>query len=439
MGVTRVRGPLPGPNGSKLLKRWHRYEADVVGYQAPVVWDHARGCVVTDVDGNTYIDWTSGVLVTNVGHCHPDLVREVVKATERLLNNYECPNVERIAAAERLVNALPSHLNRCFFLSTGSEAVEAAVRLVKRHTGKFEILSFWGGFHGRTVTAASVGGLPGPKRRYGPVLPGVIRAPFPNPYRDPAGWCDHGPDFETYFAFLDDLVAANSTGNLGGVVVEPYQGAAGFIFPPKGWLRRLERWTRARGLLFVLDEVQSSYGRTGRMWALEHERLTPDIVIIGKGIGSGVPVSAVAARAAIFTSLRKGEMSSTMGGNPVASAAVVAVLEIMERENLARRAAVMGAYMKKRLLQLQKRSPILGDVRGMGLVLGLEFVKDKRTKQPSPEITRRVINHCAANGLLVGSVGLHGNVIRVAPPLVITRAEADESIDILGRVLREIA
>ena len=303
MTIASVKGPLPGPIGKKLLKRWHTYEADVTGYQAPVVWDHAQGCVVTDVDGNRFIDWTSGVLVTNVGHCHPHLVEKVNEASTRLLNNYECPNRDRIEAAERLVKALPAHLDKCFFLSTGSETIEGAVRLMKRKTGKFEILSFEGGFHGRTITGASVGGMPGPKRRYGPTLPGAIRLPYPNPYRDPYGWCDDGPEFRKYFAHLDTVILANSTGSLAGVMVEPYQGAGGFIFPPSGWLRKLEEWLRQRGLLFALDEVQSSYGRTGRMWALEHEGLKPDIVAIGKAIGCGVPVSAVAATSDVFSCL----------------------------------------------------------------------------------------------------------------------------------------
>ena len=219
MAVTHVAGPLPGPRSRKLLKKWLKYEADVTGYQAPLVWQRARGCVVTDVDGNTYIDWTSGVLVTNVGHCHPHLVEAAQKATAELLNNYECANVQRIEAAERLVKALPPHLDKCFFLTTGSEATEGAARLMRRHTGRFEILSFYGGFHGRTSSAAAMGGLAGPKRGYGPPLPGSVRAPFPNPYRDPCGWCSGGPKFKKYFEHLDEVVEANSTGSLAGVMV----------------------------------------------------------------------------------------------------------------------------------------------------------------------------------------------------------------------------
>lgn len=435
MAIANVKAPLPGPKGKELLAKWRRYEADVTGYQASVVWESAAGCVVTDVDGNTYIDWTSGVLVTNVGHCHPHLVEAARKATGVLLNNYECPNRQRIEAAERLVRALPDHLDRCFFLTTGSETTEAASRLMKRYTGKFEVLSFYGGFHGRTSAAAAMGGLAGPKRGYGPGLPGAVRAPFPNPYRDPCGWCDDGPAFKRYFDHLDDVVQADSAGSLAGVIVEPYQGAAGFIFPPAGWLRRLEEWAHANGLLFTLDEVQSSYGRTGRMWAMEHEGIKPDIVAIGKAIGCGVPVSAIAARSEVFDCLKKGEMSSTLGGNPVASAAVCAVLDIMESENLVERSAAMGSYIKRGLEKIQEKCPCLGDVRGMGLVMGLEFVKDKETKEPAPELIHPIIDGCAENGLLVGSVGMYGNVIRVAPPLVISEEEADESLAIMGKVL----
>jgi len=435
MGIAHVNGPLPGPKGKKLLEMWHKYEADVVGFQAPVVWERASGCVVTDVDGNKYIDWTSGVLVTNVGHCHPRLVQAAQEATAELLNNYECANVRRIEAARAFVEALPPHLDRCFFLTTGSEATEAALRLMKRKTGGYEIVSFHGGFHGRTFGAASAGGMAGPKRKYGPSVPGIIRAPFPNPYRDPCGWCEGAPEFKRYFDHLDSIVAANSTGNLAGVIVEPYQGAAGFIFPPKGWLKRLEEWAHANNILFTLDEVQSSYGRTGKMWAMEHEDLKPDIVTIGKAIGCGVPVSAVASTAEVFSCLKKGEMSSTLGGNPVASAAVVAVLKIMQEENLVENSARIGAYMKERLQAIAEKCKYLGDVRGMGLVMGLEFVKDKKTKEPAPELIKPIILECANNGLLVGAVGVHGNVIRVAPPLVITKAEADESLDIMEKVL----
>lgn len=438
MSIINIKTQIPGPNSQNLLERWHRYEADVVGYQAPVVWKNAKGCVVWDVDGNSFIDWTSGVLVTNVGHCHPHLVKATQKASEDLLNNYECATTYRIEAAERLVKALPPHLDKCFFLSTGSEAIEGSLRLMKRYTGNFEVLSFEGGFHGRTPGAASVGGLAGPKKKYGPTIPGVIRAPFPNPYRDPLGFCSDGPEFKKFFDFLEYIIATNSTGSLAGVIVEPYQGAGGFIFPPAGWLKKLRQWTRQRGLLFTLDEVQSSYGRTGKMWAMEHEDLQPDIVVLGKGIGSGVSVSAICSTSKIFSCLAKGEMSSTYGGNPVSSAAVTAVLDIFEKENLVDNSRMLGEYLKNGLKTIAQKCPYFGDIRGMGLVMGAEFVKDKTSKEPAPELIKPIINKCAENGLLVGSVGMYGNVIRIAPPLVITKEIADESLTIFEKVVSQL-
>lgn len=432
--IASVHTPLPGPRSKALFDRWARVEAQCTGYQAPVVWDRASGVLVTDVDGNTFIDWTSGVLVTNVGHCHPDLVKAVQAASAKLLNNYECLNEPRVEAAEKLVSVLPPHLDKCFFLSTGSETVEGAIRIMKRHSGRFEIISFYGGFHGRTYAALSAGGLAGPKKGYGPTLPGSIRVPFPYCYR-----CTFRAQPETCdllcIDYLDDAVRANSTGSLAGVIVEAYLGAAGFIFPPQGWFSRLQQWLRSRGLLFTLDEVQSSFGRTGKFFALEWENLTPDLVCIGKGIGSGVPASAIAARGEVIGVLGPGEMSSTMGGNPVACAAVCAVIDIMRREKLEENALRIGALMKARLLEIKDRCPYLGDVRGMGLVMGVELVKDKKTKEPAPNLIRKLIDLAAQNGLLIGSVGIFGSVIRVAPPLVITEAEAHESLDIFEKAL----
>ena len=399
-----------------------------------MVWDSARGVVVTDVDGNRYIDWTSGVLVTNIGHCHPKLVEAVRQAVGRLINNYECPTESRVRAAEALVAHLPKHLDKCFFLTTGSEAIEAALRLMKRKTGCFEVIGAEGGFHGRTYAAASVGGMVGPKRRYGPAMPGVIRVPYPFPYRSPVGGGDAGL-IDYCMTRLDEIVRANSTGSLAGLLVEPYLGAAGFIFPPDGYLTELEKWCRAKGTLFALDEVQSSYGRTGKMWAMEWENLTPDVVAIGKGIGNGIPTAAVAARGEVFAALGTGEMSSTVGGNPVSSAAVCAIFEVMDEEKIAENALKMGKLMMDGLRAIQERSRCLGDVRGRGLVMGLELVEDKKTKAPAPDLTKQLIRRCAENGLLIGSVGIFGNVIRVAPPLTINATEVAESLEILAESL----
>jgi len=435
MPIANVKTLIPGPRSKELIERWIKVEADSTGYQAPLVWSRGRGCVVTDVDGNTYLDWTSGVLVANVGHCHPHLVKAIQQSTEKLLNNYECPSEYRVLAAEKLAAALPDHMDKCFFLSTGSETVEAAIRLMKRKTGNFEIIGFHGGFHGRTYAAASVGGLAGPKRGYGPAMAGVIRAPFPYFYRCPFGSKTEEECVDKHLEALDDAVRAGSTGSLAGLIIEPYQGAAGFVFPPEGYLKRLEDWARDKRILFTIDEVQSSYGRMGVQWGHTLDGLEPDLMCIGKGIGSGYPVSALAGRGEVFACLAKGEMSSTAGGNPPGSAAVIAVLEIMEKDNLCENAVKMGALIMGRLKKTQQKSKHLGDVRGRGLVMGLEIVRDKKTKEPAAGLIHPIIDRCAQNGLLVGSVGIFGNVIRVAPPLVITEAEAHESCDIMEKVL----
>ncbi|MHB9131529.1 MAG: aspartate aminotransferase family protein [Armatimonadota bacterium] len=435
--VACVKTQLPGPRSKELFERWEQAEAQCCGYQAKVVWDHAKGVVVTDVDGNVFLDWTSGVLVTNVGHCHPDLVKAIQGAAAKLLNNYECLNEPRVIAAEKLVSVTPPHLDRCFFLSTGAEATEGCLRIMKRKSGKFEVVSFHGGFHGRTAAAATAGGLAGPKKGYGPAIPGAIRVPYPYCYRCPFKAKEESCGMMC-LDFIEDSVRANSTGSLAGVIVEPYQGAAGFIFPPEGWLTKLEAWIRAQGLLFTLDEVQSSYGRTGKFFAMEWEGLTPDLVAIGKGIGSGAPVSAIAARSDVIGALGHGEMSSTLGGNPLASAAVTAVIDIMQREKLAENARRMGEMMMARLRDMQERSPYIGDVRGKGLVIGVELVKDKKTKEPAADFTRKMIDLAAEQGLLIGSVGVFGNVVRVAPPLVITEAELQESLDLFEAALGKL-
>jgi len=433
--ITKVTGPLPGPESQKYLSLSERYEPRCMSQQAPIVWDQAEGVVVTDVDGNRFIDFTSGVLVTNVGHCHPKHVQALQKAAARLMNCYDFPTPERVTFAQKLVELMPENLDQAFLLTTGSEATEAAMRVAKRFTGRHEIISFYGGFHGRTYGAMSMAGKMGTKKQFGPLMPGCIYAPFPYCFRCPF---KKKPEACGLFCleFLDTVVSVESTGDLAALIIEPYQGGAGFIFPPEGFLTKLQAWCREQEVLFILDEVQSSFGRTGTMFAFEWEDLRPNLLCLGKGIGSGMPTAALMAESRIMACLAPGEMSSTTGGNPLSCAAGLAVLEIFEEEKLVENSARIGAYLKERFLQMQEWSHILGDVRGRGLVMGLEFVTDRQSNEPSPEITVEFINRCCQNGLLVGRVGVHGNVIRIAPPLVINENEAEEAADIVEKVLR---
>ena len=428
---------VPGPKSRVLLELSRTVEPPCAADQVPVVWDHAERVWVTDVDGNRYIDFTSGVLVTNVGHTHPGLVQAIQKQASRLMNCYSFPTPERVTAASRLLKTLPPNLDKVFFLSTGSEATEAALRVARRYTGKQEIVAFYGAFHGRTYGAMGVAGIQGTRRQFGVPVPGGIMAPYAYCYR--CFYAKTHPDCDFYcLKVLDRIIASSSSDDLGAVIVEPYQGTAGFVFPPGGWLTELAKWAKARNLLLIVDEVQSSFGRTGKMYAIEWEGIRPQMLCLGKGLGSGVACSALAGEGKVFECMSPGELSSTWGGNPVSSAAALAVLDAMEKEKLADNALKVGEALKARFMQMKKKYRCLGDVRGRGLVMGLELVDPKDGQTPSPELIGRLIHRCAENGLLLGKVGMYGNVVRIAPPLVITEEEALMAADIIDAGLRDL-
>jgi 4-aminobutyrate aminotransferase len=427
---------VPGEKSQKYLALSAAYEPSASLDQVPLVWDHGERVWVTDVDGNRYLDFTSGVLVTNLGHSHSLLVEAVQKQAERLMNCYSFPTVERVTLAQRLVESLPPNLDRVFLLSTGAEATEAAIRIAKRYTGKHEVLAFFGAFHGRTYGAMSLAGSASTRSKFGPSVPGAVIAPYAYCYR-----CIYDkkfPDCQYHcIKALDRIVASTSTDDLGTVIVEPYQGTAGFVYPPDGWLKELEKWAKERELVLIVDEVQSSFGRTGRLYAIEWEDVHPQMLCLGKGLGSGVASSAVAAESKILECMGPGELSSTWGGNPLACAASLAVLKVMRDERLPENAERVGKVLKAALMDVQKRQPCLGDVRGRGLVIGLEFVDPRDRYTPAPQLTKKITLKAAERGLLLGKLGLYGNVIRVAPPLVITEEEALLGVQILESAIIE--
>ena len=428
---------IPGPKSLEYLKISDEYEPKCMTQQFPLVWDRASGVSVTDVDGNTFVDMTSGVLVTNVGHSHPEHVESIREQVGRLMNCYDFPTPQRIEFSKKLVEKTPENLDRAFLLTTGSEATESAMRIAKRFTGKFEIISFYGAFHGRTYGAMSMAGKMSTKKSFGPTMPGAIQVPYPYCYRCPFKMKKETCDFYC-LEYIDYALSAQSTGEIAALIIEPYQGGSGFIFPPDGYLKKLEEWCKSRDIIFIVDEVQASFGRTGKFFAIEWENLKPNLLCLGKGIGSGIPTSAVMGEARLFDSLAPGEMSSTTGGNPVSCAAGLAVLNIIEKENLVENSAKIGELMKNRLVNLAEKSSYIGDVRGKGLVMGIEFVNDKKSKEPSPEKTVEFINRCAEKGVIFGRVGWYGNVIRVAPPLVIKEDEANEALEVIQSVIEDM-
>ncbi|MFB0545940.1 MAG: aspartate aminotransferase family protein [Anaerolineae bacterium] len=434
---TLPKRKIPGPKSAELLQISRNCEPPCIADQVPVVWDHAERVWVTDIDGNEYIDFTSGVLVTNLGHCHPRHVAAIQEQAARLMNCYSFPTPERVTLSKRLIETLPPNLDRVFLLTTGSEATEAALRVAKRYTGKFEVLAFYGAFHGRTYGAMSVAGNIATRRQFGPPVPGGIMAPYAYCYR--CVYDTKYPDCNFYcIKALDRVIESSSSDQLGSVIVEPYQGAAGFIFPPDGWLKALETWCEERDLLLIVDEVQSSFGRTGKLYAIEWENIHPQMLCLGKGFGSGMPSSALAAEAKIFDPMHPGELSSTWGGNPLASAASLAVLDVIAEECLSENAHRVGSWLKQSLRELQEKHCCLGDVRGKGLVIGLEIVDPVDGYTPAPELTQKILLTAAECGMLLGRVGLYGNVIRIAPPLVITGEEADLGVEILDRALSAV-
>jgi len=299
-------------------------------------------------------------------------------------------------------------------------------------------LAFYGAFHGRTYGPMSISGSINTRRNFGPALPGGVIAPYGNCYR-----CFYDKKFPEcdYYCInrLDTIIESSSSGDVGSIITEPYQGAAGFVFPPEGWLKKLEVWAHERDLILIIDEVQSSFGRTGKMFAIEWEDIKPQMICLGKGIGSGMPTSALGGESKIFECMRSGEMSSTTGGNPLSCAASLAVLDIMAKEHLSENARVMGEFLKEELKRIQKKYEFIGDIRGCGLVMGIEIVKDKKEKSPSKYLARKLILKAAESGLLLGVVGIYGNVIRIAPPLIINHEECEKALDILDHVFGEIS
>ncbi|MFA4029428.1 MAG: hypothetical protein GDYSWBUE_000368 [Candidatus Fervidibacterota bacterium] len=438
MDVPRIVTELPGPKSRQYLELSRRYESRSLSEQVPVVWERAEGAIVEDVDGNRFIDFTSGVLVMNVGHCHPDHVAAIREQAGKLLNCYDFANVPRIMLAKKLVELTPPNLDRAFILTTGSEAIEAAIKVARRYTGRHEIISFHGAFHGRTYACMSVGGKMGVKRKFGPMLPGIHFAPFCYCYR--CVFDKTYPQCNCHcLSYLDWLVETETTGDVAAVIVETYQGAAGSIIPPIEWMQRLEAWCRERDLLLIVDEVQASFGRTGKMFGFEHYGITPNLLCLGKGISCGVPCSALVGESRIMDILEPGSMSSTNGGNPLSCAAALASIEIIEREGLCENAALVGSKMLERLKKIEMEHEIVGEARGLGLAIAVEVVRDKVSKEPAPDLTKLIIRRAFEKGLLlIAPIGLFGNVIRIAPPLVITWEIAERGLDILEDAIAEV-
>jgi 4-aminobutyrate aminotransferase/(S)-3-amino-2-methylpropionate transaminase len=435
--VIEIRTEIPGPRSREILEREQRAVAHPLIVHEPIVADRARGSTITDVDGNTFVDFVGGVGVANVGHNHPRVVEAIAEQSERFLHTdfTVIPYEGYVELAERLGALVPiGGETRAAFFNAGAEAVENAVKLARLYTKRQGVIAFEGAFHGRTWMALTMTSKTHPyKKGLGPFAPEVYRTPYPNAYR--------GLDAASALARLERLFTTHvSPEHVAAVVFEPQQGEGGFLPAPPEFVEGLRRVCDENGIVLVADEVQTGFGRTGRMFAMEHFDVEPDLVTVAKSIAGGLPLSGVVGRATIMDAPHSGAIGGTFIGNPVALAAALAVLDVFEDEQLVDRAQLLGAAIRARMLDWQARWPRIGDVRGMGAMLAIELVRDPATKEPAPELVEAVVDEALQRGLLLLKAGVDGNCIRVLCPLTTSDAELDDGLgaceDALAAVLR---
>jgi 4-aminobutyrate aminotransferase len=437
LDLPNILTALPGPRARAVIERDQAVISPSYTRSYPLVAERGEGALVEDVDGNRFLDFSAGIAVVSTGHCHPQVVDAIQQQSARLIHmsgtDFYYENM--VTLAERLAATSPGGVpRRVYFGNSGTEAIEAAMKLARFHTGRDKFIAFRGAFHGRTLGALSLTASKLVQRKgFGPLVPGVFHAHYPDPYRSPAGMSPEDHGMACVQAIEEDLFRrVLPPDEVAAIVVEPIQGEGGYIIPPKNFLGELARLAERHGILLVLDEVQCGMGRTGKLWAAEHFGVTPDIFAAAKGIASGLPLGATIARSEIMN-WPAGAHASTFGGNPVACAASLATLDLLERELIAN-ARDIGAYILDRLGSFPRRFPKVGDVRGLGLMIGIELVHDQQSKERAPELRDRIVNMAFERGLLV--LGAGRNAIRLSPPLVITRDQADFAVDTLEECLK---
>src|SRR5450759_4915805 len=434
-----LKGPLPGPCARAVIERDAKVVSPSYTRGYPLVARKGEGAIVEDVDGNRFLDFTAGIAVVATGHCHPRVVEAIQQQAAWLIHMsgtdfyYE----ELAALAEKLDEIAPGEVpRRVSFGNSGAEAVEGAIKLARYATGRDKITAFSARFHRRTPGALSLTPRKAVQRAgFGPLIPGVIHAPYPYCYRCPYGRMPGNCAVECVKHIEDTLLKTISPAEeTAAIVVEPVRGEGGYVAPPQKFFDELARVARANGILLVFDEVQSGMGRTGKMWAAEHFGMVPDIFTVAKGIASGMPLGATVARADLMT-WPPGAHASTFGGNPISCAAALVTIELLQRE-LVENARVMGAYLMERMHPWPARFPMVGDVRGLGLMLGIEIVRDQATREKAPAWRDRVVTLAFERGLLV--LGAGDNTLRLCPPLVITRDQCDFALDTLEACMNQL-
>lgn len=440
MGSINIRTELPGPKAKELLAKKEKNVPKGPFNTMQTFAAKGDGALLTDIDGNTFLDFAGAIGTLNVGHCPPRVVEALHAQIDQYL--HPCFHVMMyepyIKLAEKLNSITPgNHSKKTFFLSTGAEAVENAVKIARKYTGRKGIISFERGFHGRTYMSMSLTSKVKPyKYEFGPFAPETYKWPYPYYYRS-EGLKDKDHDnallkrFETFF--LSEVPPEE----VAAVIMEPVQGEGGFVMPSSHFIKGVKALCEKHGILFIADEVQTGFGRTGKMFAMEHYDVVPDLMTMSKSIGAGLPVSAVTGRADIMDSPNIGEIGGTYGGSPLGCAAALEVIRTIEEEGLLERANEIGSLFTEKFSDFPLKYKQVGDVRSLGAMCAIEFVKDQETKEPNKEIVQEILSKAHNRGLIIMSAGLYGNIIRLLSPLVTTNEQLDEGFSILEEVIGE--
>jgi 4-aminobutyrate aminotransferase / (S)-3-amino-2-methylpropionate transaminase / 5-aminovalerate transaminase len=435
MATTRtieLKTAIPGPRSAEILTRKERVIADPLSIFLPVVIDHGSGATLTDVDGNTFIDFTGGVGCLNVGHAHPHVIEAVQEQAAKFFHTdfTIVPYEPYVTLAERLLALSPFRgAAKAAFFNAGTEAVENAIKFARAYTKRPAVIAFEGGFHGRTLLSLSLTSKTHPyKAGLGPFAPEVYRLPFAQDYRGPSA-------SEALAALERALVTTVAAETVAAIVIEPVQGEGGFVVAPKEFLEGVRRICDEHGIVMVVDEVQTGFGRTGTFFAIEQYGIEPDLITVAKSIAAGLPLSGVLGKAEIMDSVGDSGIGGTYVGNPVAQAAALAVLDVFEDDGLVERAVAIGDAIRSRMQAWQERWDAIGDVRGLGAMLAIELVADRHSKEPAAEVATQIVEAAAERGLLLLKSGIYSNCIRVLVPLVISDAELDEALGVWEEAL----
>ena len=427
---------LPGPKARAIIERDRRVISPSYPRGYPFVMDHGKGTEVWDVDDNRFLDFAAGIAVVSTGHSHPKVVKAIQEQAEKFLHiSSDYYHENWVVLGEKLSQIAPFQERAISFMTnSGTESVEAAIKLARYATGRSEFIGFLGGFHGRTMGAVTfTASKPHYHRGFYPLMSGVTHVPFPDPYRPVLATLPGEDDGEAVVRYIEEQILGHTlpADNVAGILVEPIQGEGGYVVPPAGFFPALRKLCDRHGILLIADEVQSGMGRTGKWWAIEHFDVEPDIVCSAKGIASGFPLGAMIARERVMT-WKKGTHGNTYGGNPMACAAALATIDLLENGYIQNTVEV-GSYAIGLLKDMMSRHRSIGEVRGTGLMIGVEFVKDPLTKTPDEALRDQVVDHAFRRGLLL--LGCGKSTIRITPPLGVTRSEVDEALEIFETAL----